>query len=322
MRSPILKKFKVVEASEDSFLNDVLQGLTRKQKSLPSKYFYDDAGSKLFDEICGLEEYYPYYAELHMLPVISRELAQEFSGGLDVIEFGAGSLVKIRLLLEHLNLVRHYIPIDIAGDYLRKATSRLGDEFKDIEVTPVEADFTNPIIFPDNDNGITRLGFFPGSTIGNFSMVQAAALLEKFRKSLGKNAWLQIGVDTKKSPAVLYRAYNDAAGVTARFNKNLLLRINRELGGTFNVDQFEHFAFYNIQEGRIEMHLVSLVDQKVTVNGVRFALQRGESIQTENSYKYSPGEFSELASKAGWTIKRQWQDEDSLFSHFLLHAGA
>jgi len=320
MRSPILKKFKVVEASEDSFLNDVLQGLGRKQKTLPSKYFYDDAGSKLFDEICELEEYYPYHTELRMLPVISRELAQEFSGGLDVIEFGAGSLVKIRLLLEHLNGVRHYMPIDIAGDYLRRATSQLGDEFNDIEVTPVEADFTNPIILPDNDNSITRMGFFPGSTIGNFSLLQAIALLEKFRKSLGKNAWLLVGVDTKKSPAVLYRAYNDAAGVTARFNKNLLLRINRELGGTFDVDHFEHYAYYNIQEGRIEMHLVSLVDQEVSVNGVRFALQRGESIETENSYKYSPSEFSGLANDAGWTIIRKWQDEADLFSHFLLHA--
>jgi dimethylhistidine N-methyltransferase len=198
----------------------------------------------------------------------------------------------------------------------------LGNEFNDIEITPIEADFTSPIVLPDNDNGITRLGFFPGSTIGNFSLAQATALLEKFRKSLGENAWLQIGVDTKKSPAVLYRAYNDAAGVTARFNKNLLLRINRELGGTFNVDHFEHYAYYNIQEGRIEMHLVSLAEQKFSVNGVRFALQCGESIQTENSYKYSPGEFTELAKKAGWTIKRQWLDKDSLFSHFLMHAGA
>ncbi len=323
MRTPILKKIRIVESAEDPFLNDVLQGLGRKQKGLPSKYFYDDVGSKLFDEICGLEEYYPYHTELRMLPEISRELAEVFNGKIDVIEFGAGSLVKIRLLLEYLNGVRHYVPVDIAGDYLRKAALELHNEhndFSDIVVTPIEADFTNLIELPDNDNGITRMGFFPGSTIGNFSPVQAVSLLDKFRKSLGKDSWLLIGVDMKKSPAVLHRAYNDGAGVTARFNKNLLLRINRELGGTFDVDNFEHYAFYNIQEGRIEMHLVSLVDQQVSVNGVKFSFQRGESIHTENSYKYSPAEFSELAIRAAWKIERQWQDAKYLFNHYLLHA--
>jgi len=320
MRFSTLKKIRAVEFTENPFLSDVLYGLSRKQKSLPSKYFYDDTGSKLFDEICELDEYYLYRTELRMLPKICEELAQVISDELHVIEFGAGSLVKIRLLLEHLNGIRHYVPIDIAGDYLRKASSRLRDALYDIEVTPIEADFTNTIELPDVDNGINRMGFFPGSTIGNFSPVQATSLLEKFRKSLGQNSWLLIGVDTKKSPSILHRAYNDGAGVTARFNKNLLLRINRELNGTFDVDKFAHYAFYNIQEGRIEMHLVCLVDQEISVNGIGFSFQRGESIHTENSYKYSPWEFSELAGHAGWKIKRQWQDEYHLFSYHLLCA--
>ena len=319
MRSPLLKKIRAVESAGDSFLNDVLQGLGRKQKSLPSKYFYDDAGSRLFDEICGLVEYYPYHTELCMLPEIGRGLAELFKGNLDIIEFGAGSLVKIRLLLEHLNGIRHYVPVDIAGDYLRRAALELDNDFSNIEVTPIEADFTNPIELPENDIGVIRMGFFPGSTIGNFSPSQAVSLLDGFRKSLGKGAWLLIGVDMKKSPSILYRAYNDAAGVTARFNKNLLLRINRELDGTFDVNNFEHYAFYNIQQWRVEMHLVSLVEQKVLVNGVRFSFRCGESIHTENSYKYSSDEFSELALRAGWKIEREWQDADHLFSHYLLH---
>ncbi|MBI4005324.1 MAG: L-histidine N(alpha)-methyltransferase [Gammaproteobacteria bacterium] len=321
MRTSILKKIRAVDTAKNTYLEDVLHGLGRKQKSLPSKYFYDDAGVKLFDEICRLDEYYLYHTELRMLPQISQELSQMISGELDVIEFGAGSLIKIRLLLEHLNGVRHYMPIDIAGNYLRKATSQLRDELNDIKVTPIEADFTNTIKLPDCDDDITRMGFFPGSTIGNFSPTQSAFLLEKFRKSLGGNSWLLVGVDTKKSPSILHRAYNDGAGITAMFNKNLLLRINRELDGTFDIDQFAHYAFYNIQEGRIEMHLVSLTDQKVSVSGVRFSFQRGESIHTENSYKYSPEEFSKLAEFAGWRIKRQWQDENQLFSHHLLYAG-
>lgn len=319
MQTQTLKKIKAVESAEDSFLNDVLHGLGRKQKSLPSKYFYDDAGSRLFDEICGLDEYYPYHTELRKLPEISRELAEVFNGNLDIIEFGAGSLVKIRLLFRNLEGIRHYVPVDIAGDFVRKAALGLDNDFSNIEVTPIEADFTNTIELPENNSGIIRMGFFPGSTIGNFSPPQAVSLLEKFRKSLGKDSWLLIGVDMKKSPSILNRAYNDATGVTARFNKNLLLRINRELDGTFNTDNFEHYAFYNIQEGRVEMHLVSLTDQKVSVDGVRFSFKRGESIHTENSYKYSSNEFSELATSAAWKVERQWQDADHLFSHYLLH---
>lgn len=303
-----------------SFLGDVLRGLAEEKKNLSSKYFYDDVGSRYFDDICELEEYYPYRTELRMLPDISRDLAEVFHDDIDMVEFGAGSLIKIRPVLRHLDKVKRYIPIDIAGDHLLKASERLRNDLEDIDIVPVEADFTQNIELPDGDEHNTRMGFFPGSTVGNFSPEQAMLLLEKFRESLGENSWLLIGVDTKKAPSILHRAYNDREGVTARFNKNLLIRINRELNGTFDIDKFAHYAFYNVEEGRVEMHLISLEEQSVSVNGVDFSFDIGESIHTENSYKYSPREFSELAGKAGWRTRRQWQDEYQLFSHHLLHA--
>lgn len=304
----------------ESFLEDVLQGLGDEKKYLLSKYFYDDIGSRYFDEICELDDYYPYRTELRMLPDISRDLAKAFQNNIDMYEFGAGSLIKIRPVLQHLDNVKRYIPIDIAGDHLLKASRRLHNDLHDIDIVPVEADFTQNIELPDGDEDNIRMGFFPGSTIGNFSPEQAAVLLENFRNSLGKGSWLLIGVDTKKSPTILHRAYNDQEGVTARFNKNLLSRINRELNGTFDISKFAHYAFYNIEEGRVEMHLVSLEEQDVSVNGISFSFAAGESIHTENSYKYSPGEFSELAGQAGWSTRRQWQDENQLFSHHLLYA--
>lgn len=317
-------KCETEEVDVDPFLQDVLKGLGDKQKNISPKYFYDETGSKLFDEICGLDEYYPYRTELGMLPGISRDLAKLIQHDIDVFEFGAGSLIKIRPVLEHLDRIRRYIPIDIAGDHLFKATSQLCDDFADenIEVVPIEADFTREIALPDETDGIVRMGFFPGSTIGNFSPEQAVLLLREMRASLGDNSWLQIGVDTKKAPWILHRAYNDAAGVTERFNKNLLRRINRELNGTFNPDNFAHYAFYNIYMGRVEMHLVSMIDQEVTISGKKFSFRTGETLHTENSYKYTPAEFSGLAMSGGWKIERTWLDRDCLFSHHLLYSGS
>lgn len=311
------------ELRVDPFLQDVLKGMSEKQKNISPKYFYDEAGSKLFDEICELEEYYPYRTELEMLPAVSTDLAQLIKNDIDVFEFGAGSLVKIRPVLEHLDRVRRYVPIDIAGDHLFDATSQLRDDFEDdeIEVLPIEADFTGSISLPDETDGVVRLGFFPGSTIGNFSPEQAIVLLKEMRESLGNNSWLQIGVDTKKEPWILHRAYNDAKGVTERFNKNLLHRINRELGGTFDPDTFAHYAFYNIYRGRVEMHLVSQDDQEITISGEKFSFRTGETLHTENSYKYTPGEFTALALTAGWKTERTWLDKDRLFSHHLLYSG-
>ena len=306
----------------EPFLGDVLEGLSHEKKKISSKYFYDDVGSRFFDDICELDEYYPYRTELKMLPDISRDLADVIHDPIDVYEFGAGSLIKIRPVIRTLENVNRYVPIDIAGDHLHKACRRLQEEMDDIEIVPVEGDFTRSIELPDGNGQATHVGFFPGSTIGNFSPEQAEGLLEKFRQSLGKGSWLLIGVDTKKSPSILHRAYNDHNGVTARFNKNLLVRINRELNGTFDVSKFAHYAFYNLEQGRVEMHLVSLEEQDVYVNGVQFSFETGESIHTENSYKYSTSEFSELAGKAGWSTCRQWLDEDQLFSHHLLHADA
>ena len=309
--------------SGNGFLDDVLRGMSNEQKVLYSKYFYDDAGSRYFDQICDLEEYYPYRTELEMLPRVSRELAGVIEEDIDLVEFGAGSLVKVRPVLENLGSVRRYVPIDIAGEHLLKASSRLREDFSgdDFRILPVEADFTRDVELPaalDAARDTVRLGFFPGSTIGNFSPEQARELLIRIRQVLGSESWLLIGVDTKKSRSILHRAYNDADGVTARFNKNLLRRINRELNANFNLDNFEHNAFYNESKGRIEMHLVSMDDQEVSIDGRVFNITRGETIHTENSYKYSLVEFSMLARRAGWSTHRQWQDGNQLFSHHLL----
>lgn len=310
----------------DDFLDDVLTGLGYEQKALLSKYFYDDTGSRYFDEICELEEYYPYRTELKMLPEISRDISDMISDDIELVEFGAGSLVKVRPVLDHLGSVKRYVPVDIAGGHLLEASSRLCEEYdhQDIEIMPVEADFTNEVQIPASDidtKETVRLGFFPGSTIGNFSPDQSVRLLNELRLTLGTGAWLLIGVDTRKAPSILNRAYNDAAGVTAMFNKNMLSRINRELDGNFDLEKFTHYAFYNETKGRIEMHLVSTEDQVVTVNGEEFSFYKGETIHTENSYKYSPGEFVQLAENAGWTPVKMWQDDDKLFSHHLLYAG-
>lgn len=315
-------KCNTYEIVQPPFLQDVLSGLRSDQKNLSPKYFYDEIGSKLFDDICELDEYYPYRTELAMLPGISRDLASMIDDDIDVYEFGAGSLIKIRPVLEHLDCIRRYIPIDIAGNHLLEATNRLCDDFENenVEVVPIEADFTRGIILPRDTDETMRMGFFPGSTIGNFPPEQAVGLLREIRASLGNNSLLLIGVDTKKEPWILHQAYNDNNGITAKFNKNLLQRINRELNGTFNLDNFEHYAFYNIYHGRVEMHLVSQANQEVSVNGETFSFRCGETIHTENSYKYSPDEFVRLAADAGWQSVRLWQDEENLFSHHLLYS--
>lgn len=304
---------------QNAFADDVITGLKQTQKCLPSKYFYDQAGSRYFDEICQLTEYYPYRTELSMLPGIAKDLADVIDDRCDIIEFGAGSLVKIRILLAHCNNVDRYVPVDVAGEHLRDACEALANEFPQLTVSPIEADFTQVARLPVG-NGHHKLGFFPGSTIGNFMPKSAVNLLARMREQLGTDAHLLIGVDTKKSPAVLHRAYNDSLGVTAKFNRNILNHINRELGSDFQPDKFEHYAFYNAGEGRIEMHLASCEDQCIHVNGCRFEIARGETIHTENSYKYSTDEFLQLAVQAGWESKRIWTDTKNFFAVYLFAA--
>ncbi len=307
------------QIGESPMLRDVVEGLSQSPKRLPSKYFYDSAGSQYFEEICELEEYYPYRTELAMLPSIAQDISHTLQHDWDVVEFGAGSLVKIRLLLKHLPQIKRFLPIDIAGDHLQAAATKLKREFPELDIQPIAADFTNRVELPDTES-TKKLGFFPGSTIGNFSPEQAVTFLEHARQSLGQGALLLIGVDTKKSPDILHRAYNDKLGVTKKFNRNILTHINREALADFDEDKFEHYAFYNPAEGRIEMHLISRERQQVSVDGYRFEILEGENIHTENSHKYTPEEFLALAARAGWRSVRKWLAGKQLFSVHLLRA--
>lgn len=298
------------------FYQDVLEGLSTESKSLSPKYFYDEQGSKYFDQICDLDEYYPYKSELALLPEVAKELNDLVTENTSVIEFGAGSLQKIQPLLEAVERIDSFIPIDISGEHLQQSCAALRDLYPNIRVTGIEADFTDEVQVPNVQS--KKLGFFPGSTIGNFTPDDALKFLRSALKTLGKESRLLIGVDTKKSPEKLHKAYNDAKGVTAKFNMNILNRINRELGAGIDLDKFEHYAYYNTKEGRVEMHLVSLEYQHYKLNGSQIDFVPGESIHTENSYKYSPAEFQSLAVQAGWRTQRVWMAKDNMFSMYLL----
>lgn len=300
-----------------SFADDVLHGLALPQKQLQAKYFYDQQGSDYFDQICQLPEYYPYQTELDLLPKVATDLASTFTADCTIVEFGAGSLVKIKPLLSAISSIRQFIPIDISGIHLEMACQQLQSDFPDLSVMPVVGDFCFPVKLPQLCHQ-QKIGFFPGSTIGNFCPAQAASFLKNARFTLGPDSCLLIGVDTKKSPLYLHRAYNDAAGITAKFNRNILSRINRELGANFSPAKFEHYAFYNAGQGRVEMHLVSTSEQVVDVLGSSVAFAAGESIHTENSYKYTPDEFCQLALSAGWQVERTWLARQDLFATYLL----
>ena len=298
-------------------LNDVLDGLSQPVKKLNPKYFYDEKGSAYFDEICSLDEYYPYQTELTLLPRIAQDTAELLSGDYSIVEFGAGSLKKIKPLFEAMRGIKRFVPIDISGAHLRSACQSLQEDYPDIIMHPIEADFSLPVILGERGNE-KNLGFFPGSTIGNFTPEDARNFLYSAKMTLGKDGYLLIGVDTKKSPNILHKAYNDQKGVTAKFNLNILDRINRDLDTDFQVDKFEHYAFYNAGKGCVEMYLMSSEDQVVDVDGAAFQIKEGESIHTESSYKYTPEEFTSLAMSAGWSVKKQWLAEDNMFSTFLL----
>ena len=303
-----------------SFRDDVFEGLSREQKELPCKYFYDNRGSELFNTICGLDEYYPTRTETALLQAHGREMADLIGPGVCLIEFGCGSLLKTRLLLDALRSPAAFVPIDISADHLLQSAAALAADYPNLEVLPVVADFTHPVKLPDNARKASenRVGFFPGSTIGNFDHAGAADFLATVADMVGGGGALLIGVDLKKDEDILVRAYDDAQGVTAAFNRNVLERINRELGGCFDIETFRHRALYNGAEGRIEMHLVSEKDQTVTVHDRDFTFTEGETIHTEDSYKYHVEEFSSFAARAGFCSARTWVDGDGLFSlHYL-----
>jgi dimethylhistidine N-methyltransferase len=305
------------------FRADVLRGLRRRTKRLPCKYFYDEAGSRLFDRICELPEYYPTRTELSILRADAAEMAARLGTNSLVVEYGSGSGTKTRLLLEALDRPAGYLPVDIARDHLERSAAALASDFPQLDVLPVCTDFTRPFALPPNlPAAARRVVYFPGSTIGNFGPSAARRLLADMAELVGPGGALLIGVDLKKDPRVLEPAYDDAEGVTAAFNRNLLIRINRELAGTFRPERFFHHAPYNPTHGRIEMHLISSRRQTVRVAGESITFAEGESILTECSYKFTVRGFQALAAAAGWRARRVWTDPKRWFSvQYLTVAG-
>ena len=301
----------------NDFYAEVIHGLSQRPRAIGPKFFYDEYGSRLFDAICQTPEYYPTRTEIAILERHIGDIARLVSPHCVLIEPGSGNSRKVRILLDTLK-PQTYIPIDISKDYLRATAEHVAREYPWLSVHAVCADYGRPIALPDYPLGRQKLAFFPGSTIGNFEPRQAVAFLRNIARMVLPDGGLLIGVDLKKDPARLDAAYNDALGITADFNLNLLTRINRALHADFDVDMFRHHAFYNTALGRIEMHLVSKEAQAVRVGNQHFEFAKGESIHTENSYKYAIDEFQALARNAGFTPAAVWTDAERLFSvHYL-----
>ena len=304
------------EGVDRAFRADVLAGLSQAQKAVPARWLYDDTGSALFEAITQLPEYYPTRAETEILSDRGDEFRALIGAGRAVVEFGSGSSVKTPLLLEAIEPAA-YVPLDISGDFLRAAAADLAAKFPRLPVHPVEADFMREVALPAAVEELPKLGFFPGSTIGNMVARTAVDLLRSMRATLGKGSQLLIGMDLIKDVAVLEAAYDDAQGVTAEFNLNLARRINRELGGTIPVDKLRHVARWNDTFARVEMHLEATEDIAFEVSGRRFALAAGETIHTENSHKFELRSQNTLLLAGGWTPARRWTDSQERFSLIL-----
>lgn len=307
--------------ADPAFRADVLNGLAARPRAIPARWFYDRRGSELFEDITQLPEYYPTRTETALLERVCPEVARETGTGGAVIEFGSGSSVKTPVLLRAVRPAA-YVPIDISGEFLRDSAREIAAQFPVMAVEPVEGDFMKPLKLPAGIGGLARLGFFPGSTIGNMAPVAAVDLLRTMRSSLGEGSALLIGIDRIKDPAVLVPAYDDAQGVTAAFNLNLLERINAELSGTIPIDAFAHVARWNEDRARIEMHLEATRAVAFEVDGRGFAMAAGETIHTENSHKYGDRDARLLLAAGGWTVTRAWSDEAGLFGLYLAEARA
>ena len=297
------------------FATELLDGLRATPRAVAPKWFYDNEGSRLFEAICELPEYYPTRTELALLDHHAQEMAALIGAQADIVEFGAGASRKVRVLLDALQAPRRYMPVDISGEHLEEAAAALRADYPRLQVQPLAADFTRGLQLPPALG--RRIGFFPGSSIGNFEPAQAQALLRGFAGLLGGGGLL-IGVDLVKDPALLHAAYNDSRGVTASFNLNLLARANRELGADFDLTAWAHSAFYQPALKRIEMHLVSRRAQRVRVAGESLSFAEGDSVHTENSYKYTVEGFAALARGAGFDVRKTWVDGGRRFSlHWL-----
>ena len=296
-------------------LDDLIDGLKQPEKMISPKYFYDERGSQLFEEITRLPEYYPTETELGIMRDNIDEIASLVGKQASLIEFGSGSSLKTRVLLEHLDELAAYVPVDISEDHLLESARQIGEEFPDLDILPVVADFTQPFQLPSPKvMPLRNIVYFPGSTIGNFTNEAARELLQVMYQEAGAGGALLIGVDLQKDPAIIERAYNDSAGVTAEFNRNMLRHLNREFGADFDLDAFTHSAEYNEDEGRIEIRLVSDQDQEFSLGHASFSIDKDEAILTEYSHKYTLEGFAAMAETAGFSVERVWMDAGRLFS--------
>jgi dimethylhistidine N-methyltransferase len=316
------REFVVLDTPSDSdgLLDEVLYGLQKKTKELPSKLFYDEHGSQLFNEICQLDEYYLTRTEIQIMQQNIQEMAESIGPNCMLIEYGSGSSIKTRILLDHLPHLAAYVPVDISKDHLQKSVNALQDDYPGLKILPLWADYSQSFEVPSVKPWEARkLAYFPGSTIGNFTPNQSVDFMRNIADVVGPGGGFLIGADLQKNTEVLNTAYNDAKGVTAAFNLNILTHINRLFGGNFDEDNFEHYAFYNEEACRIEMHLISKLDHTAQVEGEIFRFNKGENILTEVSYKYSLDGFADLAFQAGFEINKVWTDPNKYFSvHYLI----
>lgn len=298
-----------------AILSEVLEGLHKHQKTLPSKYFYDNRGSELFEQICNLEEYYLTRKELSVMKENMDKITDKLGEDVQLIELGSGSSLKTRLLLDHLKNLHSYVPVDISEEFLANEADNLRREYPNLQIEPVAADYTRPFDLPDSITSGNRkkVAYFPGSTIGNFTKVQASQFIGLIKKLVGEDGGLLIGFDLIKDRNTLIAAYDDAEGVTAAFNKNILHHLNRELDSNFNPDKFNHRAIFNEEKSRVEMHLVSLEKQQVRIDDQIIAFEKGETIHTENSHKYSLESFRELTVPYFENVTT-WTDSDQMFT--------
>ncbi|WP_447765366.1 L-histidine N(alpha)-methyltransferase [Sphingopyxis panaciterrae] len=321
----VVRQLRQISADDEgvdiAFRADVHAGLSQKQKAIPARWFYDATGSALFEDITALPEYYPTRSETDLLTRHAAEMAAAIGPGRAVVELGSGSSTKTPLLLDAIEPAA-YVPVDISGDFLRGSADALAARFPGLPIYPVEADFTQRVALPREICPLPKLGFFPGSTIGNMVARTAIDLLRNWREALGDGALLLIGIDRVKDIGVLELAYDDPAGVTAAFNINLLERINRELGGDVPVENFAHRAVWDDVHARIEMHLVAACDLEFTIDGQRYHMAKDETIHSENSHKYGPRDASLLLRAGGWTPVATWDDADPAFALILAEATA
>lgn len=304
---------RALAPQQAELLADVLAGLRGTRKTLPAKLFYDERGAELFEKICTLDEYYLTRSELEILQAHANDIAALAGPDCALIEYGSGAGVKVRLLLDALVRPAAYVPIDISREQLERVAAQIASDYPALDVSPVVADYTRPLQLPDLRPRARRLAFFPGSTIGNFHPQEATAFLTRIRRVVCADGALVLGVDRRKSAEVLNPAYDDSQGVTAEFNLNMLRRINRELGGNFELSKFKHVAFFNEQASRVEMHIESLERQCVNIAGVRIPFEQGETIWTESSYKYDEAMLNAVVGAAGFRVERLWTDANENF---------